>query len=119
GKVSAHNNLESQAPVILTPNDKVYFEGTQMTLTPVNVKKYVAWVQGQLVFVDDSFGVIANKLERKFNLKINNSFSELQELNITATFKDESIDQILQTFQTYISFEYTIENGVVTIQKPK
>ena len=119
GKVAAHNKLSVQDSKILEPNQKVFFHDNQLEIIPVNVQKYVAWVQGQLIFEDESFIVIENKLERKFNVTINNTYNELDEINITATFKDETIDQVLKTFQTYIAFDYNIKNGVVTITKPK
>ena len=119
GQVAAHNKLASQDFKVLNSNEKVFFENDQMETKIVNVQKYVAWVQGQLVFVEDSFKVIENKLERKYNVTIRNNYSALDEINITATFKNETIDQVLKTFQTYKSFDYTIKDGVVTITKPK
>ena len=119
GKVAAQNKLAAQDSKVLNPNEKVFFENDQLETKTVNIQKYVAWVQGQLVFVDDSFKVIENKLERKYNVTINNTYSGLDEINITATFKNETIDQVLETFQTYEAFDYTIKNGVITITKPK
>lgn len=119
GKVAAKNKLAAQDSKVLNPNEKVFFEGTQLETKTVNVEKYVAWVEGQLVFVDDSFRVIENKLERKYNVTINNMYTALEEINITATFKNETIDQVLETFQTYEAFDYTIKNEVVTIMEPK
>ena len=71
------------------------------------------------MFIDDSFGVITNKLERKYNVDIVNNYEELNDIMITATFKQENIDQVLKTFQTYKAFNYTINNRVITITKPK
>lgn len=119
GTVAAHNKLAVQEAKVLNPNQKVFFEGNMLTKEVVNVQKYIAWVYGQLVFVDDSFEVINNKLERKYNVTINNTYIALNDINITATFKNETIEQVLKTFQTYKSFEYTIKNGVVTITEPK
>lgn len=119
GTVAAHNKLAVQEAKVLNPNQKVFFEGNMLTKETVNVQKYVAWVYGQLVFVDDSFEVINNKLERKYNVTINNTYSAFDDISITATFKNETIEQVLKTFQTYKSFDYTIKNGVVTITEPK
>lgn len=119
GKVAAYNRLKDQDAEILNPNQKVFFDNDHLETKVVNVKKYVAWIEGQLVFVDDSFKVIKNKLERKYNVTINNTYSALDAINITATFKNENIDQVLQTFQTYMAFDYTIKNGIVTIMEPK
>ncbi|MBA6152051.1 FecR family protein [Gelidibacter maritimus] len=119
GQVAAHNKLQAQSPLLMSPNQKVFFGQDELEIKAVSVDKYIAWVQGQLIFVDDSFAVIKNKLERKYNVTIKNNYKELNDVNITGTFKDESFDQVLKTFQTYIEFDYTIKNGVVTITEPK
>lgn len=119
GKVAAYNKLSRDDSKILDPNQRVFFEGHQLALETVNVEKYVAWVRGQLIFVDDPYIVIKNKLERKYNITINNSYAALREVSVTATFTNETIDEVLKTFQAYQPFDYTIKNGVVTITEPK
>lgn len=119
GKVAAHNKLSGEESKILEPNQRVFFEGNQLALETVNVEKYVAWVNGQLIFVDDPYTVIKNKLERKYNIIINNSYAALHEVSVTATFTNETIDDVFKTFQAYQPFDYAIKNGVVTITKPK
>lgn len=118
GKVAAYNKLLNKDSVVLSPNEKVYFNNNALEIETINTQKYVAWVKGKLVFIDDSFSVIKNKLERKFNVTINNTYAPLNDIIITATFNTETIDQVLKTFQTYKAFNYTINNGVVTITKP-
>lgn len=119
GKVAAHNKLAAKNTKILNPNEKVFFENGKLQVKPVKVAKYIAWTQGELIFVDDSFKVIINKLERKFNLKIENNYSALANINITATFTNETIEEVLSTFQTYKSFDYVLKGGTVTISRPK
>lgn len=119
GKVATHNKLFEDDTKTLNPNERVFFKDTKLEIETVNVQKYVAWVDGQLVFVDDSFSIIINKLERKYNVKIKNLYEALDSIKITAIFKNETIDQVLKTFQTYEAFDYTIKNGVITITKPK
>lgn len=118
GKVAASDDLNKEE-VILKPGERVYFQGKQLKTEPVNVRKYIAWVSGELMFTDDSFAVIANKLERKYNVRIINNYEELNDIVITATFKEENIEQVLKIFQTYKPFNYTINNRVITITKPK
>lgn len=119
GKVKAKNKLLESDEKLLHPNEKVFFDNEALQIKTVNVEKYVAWVQGQLVFVDDSFDVIVNKLQRKFNVKIENNYPALNKINITATFTNETIEDVLKTFQTYTDFEWTLTDGVVVINKPK
>ncbi len=118
GKVQASNKAITEDIAILSPNQRASFSENVIHVEDVNVKKYIAWVQGQLIFEDDSFNVIANKLERKFNLKIVNNYPELEKINITASFRNESIDDVLKIFQSYQAFEYSIKKGILTINKP-
>ncbi|WP_413999065.1 FecR family protein [Flavobacterium sp. W1B] len=119
GSVAAYNKLLENEEVLLKPGNRAYFENKHLKTELVDIRKYVAWVSGELMFIDDSFGVIANKLERKYNVDIVNNYDELNDIVITATFKDENIDQVLKTFQTYKAFNYTVNNRVITITKPK
>jgi transmembrane sensor len=119
GSVAASNKTVDNEEVVLKPGNRAYFENKHIKTEPVDVRKYIAWVSGELMFIDDSFGVIANKLERKYNVDIINNYKELNDIVITATFKNENIDQVLKTFQTYKAFNYTINNRVITITKPK
>lgn len=119
GRVVAYNALLENEEVVLTPGNRAYFVNKHIKSEPVDVRKYIAWVSGELMFIDDSFGVIANKLERKYNVDIVNTYDELNDIVITATFKEENIEQVLKTFQTYKAFNYSVKNRVVTITKPK
>lgn len=119
GSVAASNKLVEDDNVILKPGNRVFFENKHLKTETVDVRKYIAWVTGELMFIDDSFGVITNKLERKYNVDIVNKYDELNDIMVTATFKEENIDQVLKTFQTYKAFNYTINNRVITITKPK
>lgn len=118
GSVAAHNTILENEEVLLKPGNRAYFENQHLKTESVNITKYIAWVAGELMFIDDSFGVIANKLGRKYNVKIVNNYHELNNIMITATFKGEDIEQVLKTFQTYKAFNYTIKNRVITITKP-
>ncbi|NKI26930.1 DUF4974 domain-containing protein [Arenibacter sp. 6A1] len=118
GKVAAISKLQENDSIVLNPNQRVFFHEGYLMQESVKIEKYVGWLSGQLVFIDDSFDVIAHKLERKFDLKIINKYPALDEITITATFKDQDMHEILKTFQTYLPFKYTIKNGAVTITKP-
>ena len=118
GKVAAHNKLDKEEYKTLQPNQRVFFKGSKLNTEQVNVEKYVAWINNKLVFIDDTFEVIKNKLERKYDITIKNNYEDLNKIMITATFENEEIEQVLKTFQTYQPFNYKIKNNVVTITKP-
>ncbi|WP_289023991.1 FecR family protein [uncultured Salegentibacter sp.] len=117
GKVSAVPTL-SEESVILRPNQLAEITGGKMKVSNVNPDKYLAWIDGNIIFINDSFEVIKNKLERKFNVVIDNRYVALNDIKISGSFETESIDQVLQTFQKYKAFNYKkIENKII-ITKP-
>lgn len=119
GSIAASSKIEHNDKVILKPGYRAYFEDKKLKTEVTDVKKYIAWVSGELMFIDDSFDVIANKLERKYNVEIVNNYKELDNIVITATFKNENIYQVLKTFQTYEAFDFTVKDRIITINKPK
>lgn len=119
GSIAASSKLELHDNVILKPGYRAYFEDKKLKTETADVRKYIAWVSGELMFIDDSFDVISNKLERKYNVEIINNYKELNDIVITATFKNENIYQVLKTFQTYEAFDFTINDRIITINKPR
>ena len=121
GKVSATSKSEDKAKeesVVLSPNQLAEITNTGMKVSEVNPAKYLAWIDGKIIFANDTFEVIKNKLERKFNVTIENRYQELNAIKISASFETENIDQVLQTFQKYKDFDYKKENNKIVITKP-
>lgn len=119
GKVITENLQAPKDVQVLNPGEKASLENNLLKVEQVNVNKYVAWKDGQLVFVDDPFSVVKNRLHRKFNLKIQNNYPLLETMNFTATFRDETISDILKTFKAYQDFEWHIKDGWLIIDPPK
>ena len=88
----------------------------KMSLKQVDVRLYTAWKEGNLLFKNTSFGSIKKKLERKFNVTIDNRYDFLNQQIYTASFLDnETIEDILEYFSEETSFKYTRENNKITI----
>ncbi|SHF73853.1 FecR family protein [Salegentibacter echinorum] len=121
GKVSAtskSNDKSKEESVVLSPNQLAEITNTGMQVSEVKPAKYLAWIDGKIIFVNDSFEVIKNKLERQFNVSIENNYKALNELKISASFETKSIDEVLQTFQKYKDFKYEKEDNKIVITKP-
>ncbi len=117
GSISA-KNPHTQDSILVKPGYKVFYHNKNLQTTPVYIEKYTAWTKGELVFIKDPFAVIVHKLERKYNVVIDNHYPALNRLIITARFQKESIEQVMKTFQTYKNFNYTIHGNKITINKP-
>jgi ferric-dicitrate binding protein FerR (iron transport regulator) len=109
----APNNIKS---VILKPGNKGEWIRNSNEITTINVDTsiYTAWVKGKLVFRNTSFRQIREALQRHYNVVINNKNSQLEEQLFDATFDEESIDQVLETFNKSWAIKYAIiENEVI------
>lgn len=83
----------------------------------VDVTPYISWTKGIVTFENEPMSEIIKRLERQFNVDIENESNALQQLRFTGTFDKEGIDFILKTIQTHTHFEYTINEKVITIIK--
>jgi transmembrane sensor len=74
----------------------------------VDAGKYISWIDGKLIFKDDPMEEVIRKLNRWFNVNIEVKEQTLMEYVYTATFQDESIDQILELLTMSAPIHYTI-----------
>ncbi|OYX27276.1 MAG: hypothetical protein B7Z06_04495 [Flavobacteriales bacterium 32-35-8] len=120
GIINVYNASENYNPnkaIIIKPGQRAHFQENNIDVEQVNILKYTSWTEGKLFFVEDRFDLILKKLERHFNVSINNTYTALNKEFLTGTFETESLSQILKTFQTYTPFNYTIKGTIITITK--
>ena len=103
----------------IVPGQRAVFKKNAVSVDNVNTRKYIAWTEGKLCFVNDRFDLIFKELERHFNVTINNIYTLLNTELLTGTFETETLEQILITFKAYKTFEYTMEGNIITITQPK
>ncbi len=61
-----------------------------------DIKKYIAWKDGLLIFKNDSIPEIAKKLERWYNVDVEIENEKVKEFTCTGTFSDETFSQVLE-----------------------
>jgi transmembrane sensor len=76
-----------------------------------------AWVQNKLVFKAETFRDLALELERWYNVSIQFNDSEIENLQFTGTFENETIQQALEALQLSGRFYYSIRDGQIIISK--
>ena len=101
----------------LVPGERAEILDGNLIVNRVNVEKYVAWTEGKLYFLDDKFELILKKLERHFNVTIENKIEELNDKRFTGTFTAETIDQIFKIFQEHTPFEYSMTDNMITMYR--
>jgi ferric-dicitrate binding protein FerR (iron transport regulator) len=73
--------------------------------------KEVAWVQNNLAFEDEAFEEIAYQLNRWYNVNIQFESNNIKQYHFTATFKKESIEQVLNILRASKRFNYRFDGN--------
>jgi len=76
-----------------------------------------AWVQNKLVFNDESFLEIAEKMERWYNVEIVFKDVKKQTEHFSGSFTNETVQQALYGLSVTTPFHYTIQGNKITIGK--
>ncbi|MRI02228.1 DUF4974 domain-containing protein [Kriegella sp. EG-1] len=103
--------------VKIEPGYRANLENDAITIDKVNVAKYIAWTNHELLFIDDEFEVIIKELERHFNLNIINNIERINKKRYTGTFTTETINQILDVFQEHTEFDYSVNGNSILISE--
>ncbi|HEY4787277.1 MAG TPA: FecR domain-containing protein [Bacteroidales bacterium] len=86
-------------------------------ISGVKTELYTAWKDNDLVFNNEKFEMIIPKLERWYNVVIENQYKELNNSRLTGKFDVEPIEQALRALQISAGFRYTMEKNKITIYK--
>jgi transmembrane sensor len=84
-------------------------------VSKIKPELYTAWKDNVLVFNNEEFKILIPKLERWYNIKIENHYPELNNSRLTGQFDLESIEQALDALNIITPFRYRIEKNIVTI----
>ncbi|MUH34799.1 DUF4974 domain-containing protein [Zobellia amurskyensis] len=119
GSVDMTNSFSPNESAILKPGDQGSWNktGHDTTIEEVDVEMYTGWITGELIFRDVPFSKIAQKLERRYNIMIQNNNKELaaKMLNASLNVNIESIEDILKSLMKIHPFTYKIVDGKVLI----
>ena len=96
----------------MVPGEKATFneKENKICFNKVDVKKYISWKDGILMFRDDSMQDVVRRLNRWFNVDIKLTGNKLKDYVYTATFHDESLVQILDLLRISAPIDYIIKS---------
>ncbi len=97
--------------MMMSPNDVVEYDLEKNRLnhsTDLNLNKYTAWKDGYMVFFGDPVNKVVQKLEKWYNVDIEIKDQALQNYSFTATFADESLEQVLHLLSLSSPIQYKI-----------
>lgn len=108
GKVSLKMNNEE---VYLRPGEISKFHKIEhnLSITKTNIDQYVSWREGKLIFRDATLASIARTLERRYNVAIRITDTEIANNKYNAIIRGETFEQILEllTHTAPIKYKYT------------
>ncbi|WDF80589.1 FecR family protein [Mucilaginibacter sp. AW1-7] len=108
-----NRNLVAQTP----DTAKTSYALTNLTYLKSNDTTVVetSWVNNRLIFKDEDFSEIANKMERWYGIKINFKNTDAKDYHFTGVFEKENILQALKALQMIEPFSYKYKNETVYI----
>jgi len=124
GEVTIANQSATEVAT-LKPGELAIFDNNnqRVTTTKTDLQKYIAWKSGKLMFRDDKMNKVVEKLERWYNVEFEIEDPEIANYVYTATFIDESLDQVLKMLTLSAPIRYTIsernKQEDQTFAKPK
>lgn len=101
----------------LTPGTRGVLDYNTGLINTKNVKTsiYTAWIDGVLIFRNETFENISRKLERVYNITIVNRDSDFSKEVFNASFNNETIEDILSYFKDSYDMDYIIEDNIIYI----
>jgi len=107
GKVEFVMQEES---TILAPGQRLVYHrlSKNIKVEQVNTQAFNAWVEGLLVFRGENLKEVANKLSQWFNVDVVLEGDYPKDYQFRATFKDESIDEVLRLMKMTTPISYQI-----------
>jgi transmembrane sensor len=118
GLQTATEKFDSQKNTILKPGFKGSFskKDNRIDTKPVLTEVYTSWIQGGLTFRNMTFRNITKKLERRYNVTIENHNSKLANEKFNASFAEEPIEKVMSYFNDIHGINYTTKNNKIIIK---
>ncbi|WP_417887518.1 FecR family protein [Zunongwangia sp.] len=121
GAVKMYNrqdNLDENAK-ILSPGlvGNYNREDKKIQIEEINVNNYVAWRFGKLVYRNVKLKDLLTKLERHFNIRVDNQYMEIESKTINANFGDQPVEDVMKYLSEIYRFKYVITDNLVTIKE--
>ncbi|MGY5353990.1 FecR family protein [Wenyingzhuangia sp. IMCC45467] len=112
----------SKKSVVLTPGEQALVNkgSNDVQKSTVAVSEYTSWMHGELIFNNTPFPQIVKKLERSFNVNINNHYAVLgnQAFSGVVKVKNGDVKELFELFKIDTPFQYNITGSTIEITQP-
>ncbi|GAA3617478.1 FecR domain-containing protein [Flavivirga amylovorans] len=116
---SIKGNAQNKEIIRLEPNQKASWnkKSNKVKVRTVDTDIYTSWIGGRLVIKNMPFRNIIKKLERKYNVTIQNNYKEIGNYKFTASFDVETIEKVLSSFSENKAFKFERTDNTIIIDK--
>jgi ferric-dicitrate binding protein FerR (iron transport regulator) len=108
GKVRMGHENSGQF-ITLNPGEVGMSEDSDLTSSEMSDPNYISWKTKDFKFVDEELMEVLLELEESYHVKIHTQEMDLSGMKITTTYREQSIDAILETIGT--AFGMTVRSG--------
>ncbi len=118
GSVGLYTEYSSSKDIVLAPSFKASYNKNDKKISTQKVQTYLytSWINGEQLYRNIPFKNILPKLERYYNVKIINTNSALENELFYASFKDQTIENVLTYFNEVHKIQYEIKNNQIFIK---
>jgi len=106
-----------KSPIELKPGEKVVYRPVThvMTKMKANVQNEILWRQGILIFDNDSFNELIQKLERYYAVTFVYNKEAFRNIHYTGTINNLTIERVLEFINLTIPVNYEIDNKTIRL----
>lgn len=107
-EVSMKNDNSNQSNIKMDIKQHLSYNRSDGTYSIINVNPYqfISWKEGVLIFRNDPLITVVNRIGQIFNVDIELRGEKLQNYRYRATFKDESLEEILKLLKLSSPIDY-------------
>jgi ferric-dicitrate binding protein FerR (iron transport regulator) len=113
--IARAKNIDKE--LALRPGQQVNLLGDKMVVSEVQTDLFTSWKEGKLIFRDEELPLVAKRLERWYNVKIElEEDSRLANLRYNGTLEMESFSEVLQLLKVTAPIDYSYNEKTRTIK---
>jgi len=108
---------EKEKAQVLKPGFKAAWDKKTalVVFDKVDTQIYTGWIEGKLIFKDIPFKTLRKKLERHYNVSIENRNEEFDQKKYTINFDTEDIYEVMNLFSKIYDMKFSIEENKIII----
>ena len=110
GLIEITQGKDGQQKLYVKPGEVATYSKTDRTFekSKANLDKFISWRSGKLIFRDDAMATVLEKLGRWYNVEFQVKDEEILSYEYSATFAEESLDQVLKILTLSSSIHYRL-----------